>query len=137
MMRHIENPGIVRTAYLRIFRYVQGHFIQPWPGIFRDNEAYSDIFRTLYNSCIYNLLNMEDDQAYLEPWLSQHFIQVFSRIFDGYLRMLVHIQPHSQGKNVVIVLNVVLTVSRRKNANRFPNGMFFSSVFLEVFVEVP
>ena len=135
-MRHIENPGIVRTAYLRIFRYVQGHFIQPWPGIFRDNEAYSDIFRTLYNSCIYNLLNMEDDQAYLEPWLSQHFIQVFSRIFDGYLRMLVHIQRHSQGKNVVIVLNVVLTVSRRKNANRFPNGMFFSSVFLEVFVEV-
>ena len=25
MMRHIENPGLIRAGYSGIFRYIQGH----------------------------------------------------------------------------------------------------------------
>ena len=40
-MRHIENPGIVRTVYSGIFRHIQGHSasIQPCSG------QYSVMFR--------------------------------------------------------------------------------------------
>ena len=68
-MRHAENPGIVRTIYLGIFRHVHGHsrifnHVQPYWGtlrqmkliqaLLRHIELYSDIFRTLCNPCIYN-----------------------------------------------------------------------------------
>ena len=45
MIRYIENPGIVRTVYSEIFRYIQGHLaifshgqasIQTCSGILRD-----------------------------------------------------------------------------------------------------
>ena len=50
MMKHTENPGIVRTAYSDIFRHIQAHSgtfsnIQPCSGILRDFKAYLDIFR--------------------------------------------------------------------------------------------
>ena len=36
MIRHIENPGIVRPIDLGIFRHIQGH-----PAIFTHIQAYS------------------------------------------------------------------------------------------------
>ena len=48
-----------------------------------------------------------------------------------------HIQPHSQGKNVVIVLNVVLTVSRGKMPIGFPMGCFFLLFFLKYLSKYP
>ena len=39
IMKHIENPGIIRTIHLGIFRHIQGH-----PAIFRDIKAYWAIF---------------------------------------------------------------------------------------------
>ena len=73
MIRHVENLGIVRTVYLAIFRQIQGHstifsHVQAYWGtsryiqallkhiqtLLRHIELYWDIFRTLYNPCIYN-----------------------------------------------------------------------------------
>ena len=64
MMRHIENPGIVRTVYSGIFRHIQGlsailSHVQALRDILRQVllrhiEPYSDIFRTLCNPSICN-----------------------------------------------------------------------------------
>ena len=108
MIRHFENPGIVRTVYLSIFRHIQGHLtifshvqanwetLRHIEALLRTIEPYSDIFRTLHNPCIYNRAILRT-LAHLEPeaskpvkyvrWSyifkvlteSQQFIQVFSR----------------------------------------------------------
>ena len=48
MMRHIENPGTVKTVYSEIFRRIQGHspifsHVQRHSGTLRYIEAYSGI----------------------------------------------------------------------------------------------
>ena len=62
MMRHIENPGIVRTVYSGIFMYIKGHsaifsHVQPCQGTLRHIQAnvgiikaYRAIFRHIENS---------------------------------------------------------------------------------------
>ena len=55
MMRHLENPGIVRIICLGIFRHVQAYFtMKHIQALLRHIELYSDIFRTLCKHCIYN-----------------------------------------------------------------------------------
>ena len=126
MKRHIENPGRVRTAYSGIFKHIQWHSaifghnqaywatLKAYLGIFRHFEPYTDIFRTLFNHCIYNhatfkplaqyrtqgifknLPNVQDYQAYWELWQSQNSLY---KHFEGYLEILMQIQPHSQACN--------------------------------------
>ena len=48
LLWHIENPGIVRTVYSGIFRYIQRdsailNHVQAYGGVFRHVEAYSAI----------------------------------------------------------------------------------------------
>ena len=88
-MRHIENPGIVRTLYSDIFRHIQGHSAyvshgQAYRRTFRPIEAYLGIveaylaiFRHIQNyvnPCIYNfgllktLLHLEPKAATKACW---------------------------------------------------------------------
>ena len=51
MMRHIENPGIVKTVYSDIFRCIQGNspifsHVLGHSGTLRYIEAYSGIIET-------------------------------------------------------------------------------------------
>ena len=48
MMRHIENPGIVKTVYSCIFRDINN--IQPCSDISSDIKAYSGIFKHCWGS---------------------------------------------------------------------------------------
>ena len=48
MMRHIENPGIVKTVYSCIFGDINN--IQPCSDISRDIKAYSGIFKHCWSS---------------------------------------------------------------------------------------
>ena len=117
-------------------------FIQAFSGIFRDIQQYSamlrhiqtilrhivpysDIFRTLFKPCLYNLIILRS-LAYLEPdasWkacLTSKMIMhiqnpcivrtVYSSIFKdiyGYSKILMHIQPHSGiflfGKHPILI----------------------------------
>ena len=57
MMRHIENPGIVKTVYSDIFRRIQIYspmfsLVQGHSGRLRCIEPYSVIFRLLCNPYI-------------------------------------------------------------------------------------
>ena len=82
LIRHIEIPGIVRTVYSGIFRHTLGHsaifsyvqvywgrlrHIEVYAGILsRHIESYLDIFRPLWNSCMYKRTIFRT-LAYLEP----------------------------------------------------------------------
>ena len=64
MVKQIEDPGIVRTVYSCICKYMQGHptlliHVEAYWGrlrqiqaLLRHIELYSDILRTLCNLCI-------------------------------------------------------------------------------------
>ena len=113
-MRHIENPGIVRTVYSGIFRHIQGHsaifsHVQSYWGTLRHIKAYSgiieayrDILGTLRNPCIYNRAIFRT-LAYLEPeasskvcWTYKMFMHIHThgieQFIQGFSRMFRHIQ---------------------------------------------
>ena len=78
MIRHIANPGIVKTAYSDIFRDIQGHsvifsHVQVYWGtlryiqeLLRHIGPYSIIFRTLCNPYVYNRVIFRT-LAHLDP----------------------------------------------------------------------
>ena len=120
-MRHIENPSIVRKVYsgifhLAIFSHVQTlRHIETYSGI-QHIEQYSEIFRTLCNPCIWkramfrtvtHLEPVASSKAcricktirHSAPWHSQNNYSSILKDIHGYLRILIHIQPHSQAHN--------------------------------------
>ena len=100
-MRHFENPGIVWTVS-SIFRDIQQY------SAMRDIKVYWDILRhnwsilshiQIYNPSTFtiwgifkSLSNMEDDQAYSEPWHSKS--RLFKH-FQGYLGIFGDIDAYS------------------------------------------
>ena len=107
MIRHIENPGIVRTVYSGILRHILGHsaifsYVQAYWGrlshievyagiLLRHIEPYLDIFRTLCNPCMYKRTIFRT-LAYLEPEASSTYILNESSEACQTCKMTRHIQ---------------------------------------------
>ena len=133
MKRHIENAGIVRTVYSRIFRHIQGHSAifghgQIYWGTLRHTEVYSDIseaywaiFRHIQNSelvrvqlChIHNpgILYLEPEGSYLEPChcqkslfkYFQRYLGTF-RDIDAYSSTIIDVQLGNGVENASLAL---------------------------------
>ena len=118
MMKHIENPGIIRTVYSGIFRHIQWHsailsHFQTYWGTLRHVEAHSGIieaiFRILCNPYIYKcgilktLTHLEPKASAKACWtckMTRHIqspgiVRTLCKHFQGYLGIFRDIDAYS------------------------------------------
>ena len=64
MIRHIENPGIVKTVYSGICRHMQGH---QYSAMFRHIEGHQGIFNHI-QALLRHIEPLTNSELYAELW---------------------------------------------------------------------